>query len=183
MNKVIKYEALKQAKSLVSVKKYPQVRHVLVAVVKKRCQLRNILSLQLGAMPPRPPLAANARNPSPLERSRMSLSFSEIARRLDERHISIRSVAARLCVNQSHLLRVLRGDRPGSDDLRASLTELVESMPGLRSQEEQARLINAAVHVFFVKRGDFQSAVFEEMDPAAPLNRPKKRVPWRSRRF
>ena len=91
----------------------------------------------------------------------------KIARRLDARGISVRAVAIHLGVNQSHLLRVLRGERPGSQALLDSLAELAETMPGRRSQEDVARLIGAAVHVFFVRRGDFESPLFEQ-----PVQRP-----------
>jgi transcriptional regulator with XRE-family HTH domain len=84
----------------------------------------------------------------------------EIWRQLERKGISIHSIASRLQVNRGHLHRVLRGQRRGSRALLEALAELVEAMPGRRPQEESARLIDAAVHMFFLKRGDFDSEIF-----------------------
>lgn len=80
-----------------------------------------------------------------------------LRRRLEARGISMRAVAVQLGMDVGHLARVLRDQRPGSRALLDSVAELVEIMPGRRPQEDVARLINAAVHMFFLKRGDFES--------------------------
>ena len=84
---------------------------------------------------------------------------SDIRRRLEARGIAVRALAVRLGVNQTHLIRVLSGERPGSRRLLESMAELVETMPGRRPQDDVGRLIDAAVHVFFLKRGDFESEI------------------------
>jgi hypothetical protein len=86
--------------------------------------------------------------------------IEEIARQIEYSEISIRSIAEHLNVNQSHLLRVLRGERVCSRALREALAEFAKTIPGRRAQFEDSRLINAAVHMFFLKRGDFQSDIF-----------------------
>jgi transcriptional regulator with XRE-family HTH domain len=92
-----------------------------------------------------------------------------IRRRLEWRGISVHAIARSLGVDPRHLRRVLSGERPGSRALLKSVADLAETMSGRRPQEDVARLINAAVHVFFVKRGKFDSEVWS----GAPDDRPK----------
>ena len=89
-----------------------------------------------------------------------------ILKRLETRGISVRAVAARLEVDRGHLLRVLNGARPGSRALIESAAALSESMPpdderkqkdDIGRQFDICRLISAAAHVFFLKRGDFEN--------------------------
>jgi transcriptional regulator with XRE-family HTH domain len=86
---------------------------------------------------------------------------SLILRRFERRGISLRAAAARLQVDRGHLSRVLNGERPGSRELLESAADLAETMitDTDRRQEDVCRLIAAAVHVFFLKRGDFQNPI------------------------
>jgi transcriptional regulator with XRE-family HTH domain len=90
----------------------------------------------------------------------MRPKYSALREQIQDRGISVRSIAQRVGVNQSHILRVLNGERPGSRALLASIAELVETMGDRRAQEEDGRLIRAAVHMFFLKRGNFESDIF-----------------------
>jgi hypothetical protein len=77
------------------------------------------------------------------------------------RRISTWCIAHRLGIDCSHLQRVLTGKRPGSAALLRSVIEMAESIKRpRRSQEDIGRLIDAAAHVFFLKRGGFQSDIF-----------------------
>jgi|HubBroStandDraft_1064217.scaffolds.fasta_scaffold632135_2 transcriptional regulator with XRE-family HTH domain len=87
-------------------------------------------------------------------------SASDIRRQLQAKGISVHAIAARLKVNRAHLHRVLNGERAGSRALLESVAESAQAMASRRPQEDSARLIDAAVHVFFVKRGNFQSEIF-----------------------
>ncbi len=87
------------------------------------------------------------------------LDAAELRLQLRLRGISVRAVAIRLGINQSHLLRVFAGTRPGSHELLDAVGELIDSIPIRHVQEEDMCLINAAVHMFFLKRGKFDSEV------------------------
>ena len=76
------------------------------------------------------------------------------------RRISSWAIASRLGVDHSHLVRVLAGKRPGSPALLRSVAEMAASIKRpRRSQEDIARLVDAATHVFFLKRGGFESEI------------------------
>ena len=94
------------------------------------------------------------------------LTSSIVRRRLEERGISVYAVATRLGMHPGHLRRVLRGERPGSAALLQSVADIAEAMPeqpqrrpDRRSSEDIGRLIEAAAHVFFLKRGKFESPI------------------------
>ena len=93
----------------------------------------------------------------------MNLKPSIIRQYIDERGISARAIAARLGVHPGHLQRVLSGERPGSRAFLKRVAQAAESMPGRREErpDDVERLIAAATHVFFLKRGDFESAICE----------------------
>jgi len=83
---------------------------------------------------------------------------------IERRGISSWSIAAHLGIDQGHLYRVLTGKRPGSAALLRSVAELAESLGRRRrSQADIGRLISAAEHVFFLKRGGFQSEIFNDL--------------------
>jgi len=85
-----------------------------------------------------------------------------ILQRLQERGISVYSVAVQLGMNPGHLRRVLRGERLANAALlraAAELAETVEQADAPRGPEDVERLIGAAVHVFLLKRGKFESAI------------------------
>ena len=79
------------------------------------------------------------------------------------RRISSWAIASRLGVDHSHLVRVLAGKRPGSKALLRSVAEMAESMdrPDRRLSDVH-RLVGAATHVFFLKRGAFDSDIFTD---------------------
>jgi len=93
------------------------------------------------------------------QRRKPKLDAAELRLQLRLRGISVRAVALRLGTNQSHLLRVFAGTRPGSHQLLDAVGALIDSIPIRHVQEEDMRLINAAVHMFFLKRGKFDSEV------------------------
>ncbi len=64
-------------------------------------------------------------------------------------------------MHPAHLRRVLSGKREGSIALLRTVAEAIETIPGRprRRQEDIHRLIDAATHTFFLKRGDFESAI------------------------
>lgn len=79
------------------------------------------------------------------------------------RRLSTWTIATRLEIDHSHLVRVLTGKRHGSAALLRSVAEMAESLKRRRrSQDDVARLIGAASHVFFLKRGAFQSDIFSD---------------------
>jgi len=84
---------------------------------------------------------------------------------LEERQISVWAVAKRMDADSTHLRRVLTGRRPGSQELLKSVLDTAQSMPTRhrsRRHEDTERLIGAAAHMFFLRRGDFESAIFNE---------------------
>jgi transcriptional regulator with XRE-family HTH domain len=97
---------------------------------------------------------------------------ARILERFESRGISMRVAAAHLDVDHGHLSRVLHGDRPGSRALLESAAELAETIPPDEEnpqddtcrQYDICRLISAAAHLFFLKRGDFEN---ELCNPAA----------------
>jgi hypothetical protein len=93
---------------------------------------------------------------------------SSVLEYLERREISVWAVARRMKADSTHLSRVLHGKRVGSQKL---LQTVLETAMGMRERrwpprrgEDVDRLIEAAVHVFFVQRGDFESAIFMEAD-------------------
>jgi hypothetical protein len=95
----------------------------------------------------------------------MSVTPAEILEYLEERRLSVWSVAMRMEVDPGHLRRVLNGQREGSDSLLQRAMETAEAMRPRRRDprgEDTDRLIEAAAHVFFLKRGDFESAMFAD---------------------
>jgi hypothetical protein len=98
---------------------------------------------------------------------------------LERRRISVWAVATRLKIDPGHLRRVLSEQRKGSAALLESVVEAAATMRGRRQheQEDTDRLLEAAVHVFFLERGDFESAIFadpEEMGLYGPGPTKKK---------
>jgi transcriptional regulator with XRE-family HTH domain len=91
----------------------------------------------------------------------MTLKPSIIRQYLADRGISARAIAARLGVHPGHLQRVLSGEREGSRAFLKSVVQMAETMQGRRPErpDDVERLIDAATHVFFLKRGDFESAI------------------------
>ncbi len=93
----------------------------------------------------------------------MPLDPETIRQYLQRRGISSWAIANRLDIDHSHLARVLNGKRPGSAALLRSVAEMAESMDRPhRSQADLTRLIDAAAHVFFLKRGGFESDIFSD---------------------
>jgi len=87
---------------------------------------------------------------------------SVIRQELEDRGISARAVAANMGIHPSHLQRVLSGRREGSRRFLKSIVDAIERMPTRRRErppDDVERLIDAATHVFFLKRGDFESAI------------------------
>jgi len=82
-----------------------------------------------------------------------------LMRRLHCRGLSVRAIAAQLQVGRAHLQRVLNGERPGSQALLESVAAIVDAQPARRRQDDVKRLIHAAVHMFFLKRGTFESDI------------------------
>jgi len=67
----------------------------------------------------------------------------------------------------THLRRVLTGQRKGSQALLQAVMDAAETMQGRRvhrSSDEVDHLIEAAAHMFFLQRGDFESAIFLDPD-------------------
>jgi transcriptional regulator with XRE-family HTH domain len=91
----------------------------------------------------------------------MSPKASIIRQYIADRGLSARAIATRLGVHPGHLQRVLTGEREGSRAFLKSVAEIAEAMPGRREErtDDVGRLIDAATHVFFLKRGDFESAI------------------------
>jgi transcriptional regulator with XRE-family HTH domain len=87
---------------------------------------------------------------------------SGIRQNLQDRGISVRAVATRMGIHPGHLQRVLSGKRAGSRKFLKSIADEIKGMPDRRHQrqDEVERLIDAATHMFFLKRGDFESAIF-----------------------
>ena len=85
---------------------------------------------------------------------------------LERRRISVWSVAMQMEADPTHLRRVLTGRREGSQALLSSVLRTARSMRARphRRQEDLDRLIEAATHVFFLRRGDFDSAIFTDAD-------------------
>lgn len=95
----------------------------------------------------------------------MIITANAINDTLDQKGISIWALARRMDIDQGHLRRVLQGQRPGSAKLLQEMWDTLQSMPGRRRRrvhEDIHRLVRAAVHVFFVNRGDFESDIFAE---------------------
>jgi len=94
----------------------------------------------------------------------MSLAPSDVLEYLEERGISIWAVAKRMETDSTHLRRVLTGRREGSQELLRSVLENARAMPTRyhRRNEDTTRLIEAAAHIFFLQRGDFESAIFAD---------------------
>jgi len=85
-----------------------------------------------------------------------------LLRRLEQQGISVSAVATRLRMDPAHLRRVLRGERPARAALLQSVAELAETMEEPRpprDPEDIERLIEAAAHMFFLRRGRFESAI------------------------
>lgn len=91
----------------------------------------------------------------------MILKPSVIRQYIDERGISAYAIAARLEIHPGHLRRVLSGERAGSPAFLKRVALAAESMPGRREErpDDVERLIDAATHVFLLKRGVFESAI------------------------
>ena len=94
----------------------------------------------------------------------MTLTPAFVLQYLEERHISIWAVARRMESDSTHLRRVLTGRREGSQELLRSVLENARAMPTRyhRRNEDTTRLIEAAAHIFFLQRGDFESAIFAD---------------------
>ena len=106
----------------------------------------------------------------------MELKPSEILEYLQEQRISVWRVAVRLDADPGHLRRVLTGRREGSQALLHAVMETARTMPGRphRRIRDVDRLVEAAAHMFFLRRGRFESAIFtdpEEMGLYGPAHR------------
>jgi transcriptional regulator with XRE-family HTH domain len=86
---------------------------------------------------------------------------SAIRQLLVERGISTAALALHLGVDRGHLHRILNGQRLGSTSLLRSIADFADNMPDspVPRQEEMKRLIDAATHMFFVRRGLFESSI------------------------
>jgi transcriptional regulator with XRE-family HTH domain len=91
----------------------------------------------------------------------MILKASVIRQYLEHRQISARALAMRMGIHPGHLQRVLSGEREGSREFLKAIANAAERMPDGRREDpdDVERLIGAATHVFFLKRGDFESAI------------------------
>jgi transcriptional regulator with XRE-family HTH domain len=101
----------------------------------------------------------------------INLDPAEIRREIEAAGVSIRTLAAQLDISRPHLTRVLRGRRAGSRELLQSVANLVATFPrrsGRRSRDVH-RLIDAATHVFFLSRGDFESEICSPTWPRLPV--------------
>jgi len=97
----------------------------------------------------------------------MTLTPSGVLDYLQERRISVWAVARRLETDATHLRRVLTGQRKGSQALLQAVMDAAETMQGRRvhrTGDEVDHLIDAAAHMFFLQRGDFESAIFVDPD-------------------
>jgi len=93
-----------------------------------------------------------------------SLEAAAIRQRLEANGVSLCKAAARVHANRRHIARVLKGQRPGSRALLESLAGLADlagtaPIPASHPQADTTRLISAAVHLFFLKRGWFGSEI------------------------
>ena len=90
-----------------------------------------------------------------------SATAASIRKQLEERGIPMGAVAARLGIDRGHLHRILHDQRSASPEMLRSMAVLAASMPqrARRHHEDAARLIEAATHTFFLKRGVFESAI------------------------
>jgi transcriptional regulator with XRE-family HTH domain len=88
-------------------------------------------------------------------------SAASVRQYLADHGLSVRAVAARLGVHPGHLQRVLIGERAGSRAYLQSVLAMARSMPDRRPApvETGSRLLDAALHVFFLKRGDYESVI------------------------
>jgi hypothetical protein len=95
----------------------------------------------------------------------VTITATAITEALDQKGISIWALARKMDIDQGHLRRVLQGSRPGSAKLLQEMWDTIQAMQGRRRRrihDDLDRLVRAAVHVFFVQRGDFDSAIFAE---------------------
>ena len=94
----------------------------------------------------------------------MNLTPSSILQYLQRRRISVWSVAMHLDTDPGHLRRVLTGRREGSQALLRAVLEAAMTMQGRprRRHQDIDRLLHAATHMFFLKRGNFESAIFAD---------------------
>lgn len=93
----------------------------------------------------------------------MSLTHTAVRDYLDFHRISLRAVAPRLGIDPSHLHRILAGQRAARPGLLQSIMEVAETLHGkARPEEDLQNLIDAATHVFFLKRGVFQSNILRD---------------------
>ena len=99
------------------------------------------------------------------------VDIRDLIYQIERRGIPITRLARRLGMNQSHLRRVLTGERPATETLLRSLAEFLEDKRGRHIQEDTARLIGAAVHVFFLKRGRRQSEIWRPPFQYRPLEK------------
>lgn len=83
-----------------------------------------------------------------------------VRQRIASKNLSQGAISDRVAVDRGHLGRVLRGERRVSSSLLAALEVATEEMAPRHVQEQSARLIDAAVHVFFLKRGINETPIF-----------------------
>jgi len=86
---------------------------------------------------------------------------------LDREGISVRTIAEILEVDHGHLCRVLHGDRSGSRQLLQAAADLAATMTAeaRRRKPKVIPLIAAATHMFFIRRGIFESEIFTTKPP------------------
>jgi hypothetical protein len=97
------------------------------------------------------------------------LKAADVRRRLEASGISLCAAASKVHGNYRHIVRVLKGERPGSRALLESLASLAETetkpVRASLTHREASHLIATAVHVFFLKRGRFDSEICSRRPP------------------
>jgi len=98
----------------------------------------------------------------------MTPTASGIRAYLAEHGISVWALAVAMRIDPAHLHRVLKGKRKGSPALFCAAVETAEAIAPShkRNSKEDHRLIDAAMHSFFLRRGYFESAICQGVLPA-----------------
>ena len=87
----------------------------------------------------------------------LPLTAEFVRQYLERKGITSCAVASAMGVHPGHLQRVLNGERRGSTLLLQTALETAQSIPDQREQRDVIRLLDAATHLFFLKRGQFES--------------------------
>jgi hypothetical protein len=98
----------------------------------------------------------------------MTPTATSIRAYLAEHGISVWAVAIAMRIDPAHLHRVLTGKRKGSPALFCAAAETAETLAPShkRNSKEDHRLIDAAMHSFFLRRGYFESSICQGVLPA-----------------